>query len=104
VKFWKNEFYSVVNSKENVKIVVKLGTNHSTTSIVHTTVVEIMETEPEQIFTRTVANLTMIRSIASNSRRKKLKMAMPVILTATLTGETTSHKMWFSRQLRTTRS
>jgi hypothetical protein len=39
-----------------------------------------------------------------NLRRRKLKTAIPVILTVTLTGETTSHKMWFSRRLRRTRS
>jgi hypothetical protein len=37
-------------------------------------------------------------------KKRKLKMAMPVILTVTLTGETTSHKMCFSRRLQRTRS
>jgi hypothetical protein len=35
----------------------------------------------------------MKRRFASNSRRRKRNMAMPVILTVTLTGEITSHKM-----------
>jgi hypothetical protein len=55
--------------------------------------VEITETKPEQIFASTVANQAMKRRVASNSRRRKRKMAMPVILTVTLSGETTSHKM-----------
>jgi hypothetical protein len=46
----------------------------------------------------------MKRRVASISRRRKLKMGMPVILTVTLTGETTNHKMRFSRQLQITRS
>jgi hypothetical protein len=55
--------------------------------------VEIMETEPEPIIARTVANQAMTRRVASNSRRRKRKMAMPVILTVTLTSKATSHKM-----------
>jgi hypothetical protein len=55
-------------------------------------------------FARTVANRTMKRRVASSSRRRKRKMTMPVILTVTLTGKTTSHKMWFSRRLCRTRS
>jgi LPS O-antigen subunit length determinant protein (WzzB/FepE family) len=84
---------------ENVEIVRKLVTSHFSKRIVQTTMVEIMETEtePEQIFVRTVANQAMKRRVASNSRRRKRKMAIPVILTVTLTGETTIHKMWFSR-------
>jgi hypothetical protein len=39
--------------------------------------VEITETELEQIFSRTVANRAMTRRIASNSRRRKRKMAIP---------------------------
>jgi hypothetical protein len=93
VKSWKNKLYSVVNLKENVEIMVKLGTSHSSARIVLLTMVEITETEPEQIFARTVVNRAMTRRVASNSRRRKRKMAMPVILTVTLTGETTSHKM-----------
>jgi hypothetical protein len=54
------------------------------------------EMEPEQIFAHTVAIWAMTRRVASNSRRRKLKMAISVILTVTMTGETTSHKMWFS--------
>jgi hypothetical protein len=44
-------------------------------------------------FARTVANRAMKRRFASNSRRRKRKMTMPVILTVTLNGETTNHKM-----------
>jgi hypothetical protein len=44
-------------------------------------------------FACTVANRAMTRRVASNSRRRKLKMTMPVILTVTLTGKTTNHKM-----------
>jgi hypothetical protein len=55
-------------------------------------------------FARTVANRAMTRRVASNSRRRKLKIATPLILTVTPTGENTSHKMWFSRQLQRTRS
>jgi hypothetical protein len=55
-------------------------------------------------FARTVTNQAMTRRVASNLRRRERKMAMPVILTVTLTGETTSHKMWFSRRIRRTRS
>jgi hypothetical protein len=44
-------------------------------------------------FARTVANRAMTRRVSSNSRRRKRKMAIPVILTVTLTGETTIHKM-----------
>jgi hypothetical protein len=58
--------------------------------------VEITETELEQTFACSVANWATTR-VASNSRRRKRKMATPVILTVTLTGETMSHKMWFSR-------
>jgi hypothetical protein len=83
----------VVNLNENVKIVVKLGTTHSSARIVLLTTVEITETELEQIFACTVADRGMTRRVASSLRRRKLKMAMPVILTVTLTGETTSHKM-----------
>jgi hypothetical protein len=71
VKSWKNKLYSVVNSKENVEIVVKLVTNHSSASIVLHTMVEITETELEQIFACTVANRAMTRRVASNSRRRK---------------------------------
>jgi hypothetical protein len=46
-----------------------------------------------------VANRTMTKSVASSLKRRKLKTAMPVISTVTLTGEPMSHKMWFSRQL-----
>jgi hypothetical protein len=55
VKFWKNKPYSTGNLKENVKIVVKLGTSHSIARIVRTTMVEITETDSEQIFDCTVA-------------------------------------------------
>jgi hypothetical protein len=54
---------------------------------------EIMETEPEQIFACIVANRAMTRRVASNSRIRKRKMTMPVILTVSLTGENASHKM-----------
>jgi flagellar biosynthesis protein FlhB len=54
VKFWKNKLYSTVNLKENVKIVVKLGTS-SIARIVRNTMVEITETDSEQIFDCTVA-------------------------------------------------
>jgi hypothetical protein len=94
----------MVNLKKNVEIVDKLVTSHSSAKIVQSTMVEITETEPEQIFARTVANRAITRRVASNSRRRKRKMAMPVILTVTLTGEPTSHKMWFSRRLQRTRS
>jgi hypothetical protein len=96
--------YSVVNLKENVEIVVKLVTSHSSARVVLLTMVEITETEPEQIFAHTIANWAMTRKVSSNSRRRKYKTAMPVILTVMLTGKITSHKMWFSRQLRRTRS
>jgi hypothetical protein len=56
MKFWKKKFYSVDNSSENVNIVVKLGTSHSSARIVQTTMVEITETELNYIFARTVAN------------------------------------------------
>jgi hypothetical protein len=104
VKFWKKKLYPVVNLKENIEIVVKLGTSNFSARIVLLTMVEITETEPEQIFARTVANRAMTRRVASSLRTRKRKMAMPVILTVTLTGETTSHKMWFLRQLQRTRS
>jgi Fe2+ transport system protein B len=93
VKYWKNKLYSVVNLKENVEIVVKLVTSHFSARIVQTTMVEITETEPEQIFARTVASRAMTRRVGSNLRRMKRKMDVPVILTVTLTGETSSHKM-----------
>jgi hypothetical protein len=99
VKSWKNKLYSVVNLKENVEIVVRLDTSHSSARIVQTIMLKITETEPEpepepeQIFVHTVANRTMTRRVASNSRRRERKMAMPVIFTQTLTGKTTSHKM-----------
>jgi hypothetical protein len=83
----------VVNLKENVEIVGKSVTSHSSVRIVLLTMVEISETEPEQIFAHTVANRAMTRRVASNSRRRKRKMAMSVILTVTLTDETTIHKM-----------
>jgi hypothetical protein len=54
--------YSMVNSKENVEIVVKLVTSHSSARIVFLTMVEITETNPEQIFACTVANRATIRS------------------------------------------
>jgi hypothetical protein len=95
VKFKKNKLYSVVNLKENVEIVVKFCTSHSSARIVQSTMVEITDTEPERIFACTVANRAMTRRVASNSRRRKCKMTMPVILAVTLTGETTSHKIWF---------
>jgi hypothetical protein len=66
------------------------ATSHFSARIVLLTMVEIAETEPEQIFAHTVANRAMT---TSNSRRRNLKMAMPVILTVTLTDETTSHEM-----------
>jgi hypothetical protein len=94
----------VVNLNENVEIVVKLGTSHFSAIIVQTTKVEMTETEPEKIFACTVANWAMTRRVASNSRRGKREIAMPVILTVTLNGKTTSHKMWFSRRLRIMRS
>jgi hypothetical protein len=56
-------------------------------------------TETGTNFAHTVANQAMIRRVASNSRRRKHKMAMPLVLAVNLTGETTSHKMWFSRRL-----
>jgi hypothetical protein len=61
MKSWKNKLYSVVNLKENFEIVVKLGTSHFNARIVQTTMVEITETEQEQIFARTVANQAMTR-------------------------------------------
>jgi hypothetical protein len=45
VKSWKNKIYSVVNSKENIEIVGKLVTSHSSARIVLLTMVEITETE-----------------------------------------------------------
>jgi Fe2+ transport system protein B len=104
VKSWKNKLYSVVNLKENVEIVVKLVTSHSSARIVLLTMVEIKETELEQIFACNMANRAMTRRVPSSSRRRKRKMAMSVILTVTLTGETTIHKMWFSRRLQRARS
>jgi hypothetical protein len=98
VKSWKNKLYSVVNLKENVEIVIKLDTSHSSTRIVQTTMVEITETELEQILAYIVANWAIIRRVASSSRRRKLKTSMPVILTQTLTSETKSHKMRLSPQ------
>jgi hypothetical protein len=100
----KNMLYSAVNLKENVEIVGELGTSHFSEIIVLLAIVKITETEPEQIFARTVANQAMTRRVASNSRRSKRKMAMPIILMVTLTSETMSHKMWFSRRLQRTRS
>jgi hypothetical protein len=44
-------------------------------------------------FACTVTSQAMTRIVDSISRKRKLKTAMPVILTVTLTGETTSHKM-----------
>jgi ABC-type methionine transport system permease subunit len=99
VKSWKNKLYSVINVKENAEIVVKLGTSYFCARIVQTSMVEITETEPEQVFAFAVENWAMTRRVASKSRRSKLKTAIPVILTVTLTGEKTSHKIWFSRQL-----
>jgi hypothetical protein len=52
-----------------------------------------------EFFARTIAKRVMIGRVASSSRRRIIKMGMPVILTVTLTGETTSHKMCFSRRL-----
>jgi hypothetical protein len=49
VKSWKKNLDSVVNLKENVEIVVKLVTSHSSARIVLLTMVEITETEPEQV-------------------------------------------------------
>jgi hypothetical protein len=46
----KNKLNSVGNLRENVEIMVKLGTSHSNERIVQTTMVEITETELEQIF------------------------------------------------------
>jgi hypothetical protein len=99
LNFWKNKLYSVVNSKENVEIVVKLGTSHFNARTIQTKMVEIAETELGEKFAHPVAHQAMKRRFASISRRRKLKTAMPVILTVTLTGETTSHKMRFSRRL-----
>jgi hypothetical protein len=59
--------------------------------------VEVTEMKPLQIFARTVASRVMTRRVDSSSRRRKLKITMPVILTVTLTDKTASHKMWFSR-------
>jgi hypothetical protein len=70
VKFWKNKFYSVENLREKVKIVVKLGTSHSSAIIVQTTKVEITVTQPEEIIACNVASRAMIRKIASNSRKE----------------------------------
>jgi hypothetical protein len=58
VKSWKNKLYSVVNPEEN-EIMVKLSTGHSSARIVQTTMVEITETEPEQIFAHDVTNWEM---------------------------------------------
>jgi hypothetical protein len=49
VKSWMNKFNSVVNLKENVEIVGRLGASHLSARIVQTTMMEIMDTEPEQI-------------------------------------------------------
>jgi hypothetical protein len=65
VNSWKNKLYSVFDLKENVEIVVKLGTSHFSARIVSITMVEITETEPEQIFARTVAIWAMTRRVAS---------------------------------------
>jgi hypothetical protein len=100
----ENKLYSAANLKENVEIVVKLVTIHSIARIVRTTMAEIAVMEQEKMFTYTVANWAMTRRVASKSNGRKLKMLMPVILTVTLTGETTSHKMRFSRRLKRTRS
>jgi hypothetical protein len=60
----------VVNLKQNVEIVVNLGTSHSRAT----------ETEPEVIIASTVAIQAMTRRVASSSRIQKLKMDMPVIM------------------------
>jgi hypothetical protein len=44
-------------------------------------------------FACNVANRAMIRRVTSSTKRRKLKMAMPVIITVKLTGETTTHVM-----------
>jgi hypothetical protein len=94
VKSWKNKLYSMVNLKENVEIVAKLGTSHFSARIVRTTMVEKTETEtePEIFFACTVANWAIIRRVASSSRRRNLKTAMSVILAVALSGETTSYR------------
>jgi hypothetical protein len=76
-----------------------LGASHSSARIIQATMLEITETKLKQMFALTVTNQAMTRRVASNSRRRKLKTAMPVILMVTLTSETKSHKMWFSQQL-----
>jgi hypothetical protein len=79
VKSWKNKLYSVDNPKENVEIVIKLGTRHFSSRTVQTTMLEITETEPEQIFAYTAGNWAMTKRVALRSKRRKLKIDMPVI-------------------------
>jgi hypothetical protein len=83
VKSWKKKLYSVVSLNENFKIKVKLVTGYFSARIVILTMVETTETEPEQIFARSVATWAMIKRVASNSRRRMLKTVMPVILMVT---------------------
>jgi hypothetical protein len=61
VNYWKNKLYLVVNVKENVDIVGKLGRSHFSARTIRTTMWEITETEPEpeQIFAGTFANRAM---------------------------------------------
>jgi hypothetical protein len=90
VRFWKNKLYSVGNSRENVKSVVKLGTRKSQSKnrLNHND-----GNNGNGTGACNVANRTMTKSVASGLRRRKLKMAVPVISTVTLTGEPMSHKM-----------
>jgi hypothetical protein len=76
-----------------------LDTSHFSARFVQITMVEITEMKPEQVFARTVASWVMTRRVDSSSRRRKLKMTMPVILAVTLTNKTASHKMRFSQRL-----
>jgi hypothetical protein len=50
--------------------------------------------ETDKNFARTIKNKA-IRRVSSNSRRRRLNMAIPGISSVTLNGENTSHRKWF---------
>jgi hypothetical protein len=64
----------------NFDCFLNIEQSHFNARIFQTTIVEIMKSEPEQVFASTVANRAMTTRVASSSRRRELKTAMPVIL------------------------
>jgi hypothetical protein len=85
--------------KENVAIAVKSGTNRSNARIEDLTMAEITVTQVAVIFACIVVSLAMIGRIVSSSRRRIHDPTMPVQIMVTLTNQSLTHKMKFSRLL-----